>query len=96
MEFNFFRKIRFIEQGLRNPNSTRVADPDDPRLGGHCDYIVTTSAGLDKGVRTVPELRRAPGPAPTAGCSSEFTYSLAVMDGWQTVRNAVAGGGASF
>ena len=32
MELDFVRKIRFIEQRLWDPDSSRVADPDDARL----------------------------------------------------------------
>jgi len=43
MQFDFFGQIRFIEQHLRDPNSSRIADPHDTRLRGHCDYSVSTS-----------------------------------------------------
>ena len=42
VELYFFRKIRFIEQRLGDPDPARIADPDDARLRGHCDYSVAT------------------------------------------------------
>jgi hypothetical protein len=35
MKFDFFSQIRFIEQRLRDPNSSRIADPDDAPFGGN-------------------------------------------------------------
>ena len=46
MEFDFVGKIRFIEQRLWDPDPPRVADPDDARSRGHCDYSVATSSGV--------------------------------------------------
>jgi len=48
VEFNFFRKIRFIEQRLGDTDSPRIADPNDARLRGHCDYSVATLVGSGK------------------------------------------------
>jgi hypothetical protein len=45
VEFDFFRKIRFIEQRLWNPDPPRVADPDNTGFRGHCDYSVATWLG---------------------------------------------------
>lgn len=42
VEFNVFRKIRFIEQSLGDADSPRIADPHDARFRCHCDYSVTT------------------------------------------------------
>ena len=40
VELRFFRKIRFIDQRLGNPNPPRIVDPDDARLRRHWDYSV--------------------------------------------------------
>jgi hypothetical protein len=51
MKFDLIRQVSFIEQHLWDPNSSRIADPDDARLGRHCDYSVTTLSGSGKGRR---------------------------------------------
>ena len=43
MEFDFFGQIRFVEERLGDPDPPRIADSDDARLRGHCDYSVATS-----------------------------------------------------
>src|SRR4029450_4897237 len=44
MEFDFFRQVGFVEERLGDSDPPRIADPDDARLRGHCDYSVATSS----------------------------------------------------
>ena len=47
VEFHFLRKLRLIQQRLRDPNATGIADANDARRSGHSDYIVITSLESD-------------------------------------------------
>jgi hypothetical protein len=63
MKFDFFSQIRFIEQRLRDPNSSRIADPDDARFGGQCDYGVTTSCNAWQAADKASAMRVVLGPS---------------------------------
>ena len=45
-EFYLFRQLGLFQEGLGNPDATRIADSHDSGCGGHGDYIVITSRRL--------------------------------------------------
>jgi len=83
VEFNFFRKVRFIEQRLWDADPSRIADPDDARSCGHCDYSVSTLEGRGKeGVpRNVPRLDRRSEWAAVIDASA-VELLLVILTGW--------------